>query len=774
MRTGIVLIAIGIACLALLPSLPDPLFVLFLPVCMLSAWLKPAARPGSLLLCGFLWALLHAHYTLLATLPIALEGQVVVVDGAVANLPSRDQHRLRFDFLISEARRDGQPLDLRGVLRLSWYQGAPMVLPGQRWQLAVRLKRPRGLVNPGGRDYERWLFRHGITATGYVLSTAGNRLTGREGVVGLNGLRYRLADAIRRHLAGQATASIITALAVGDRSTMTREQWHILRATGTSHLMAISGLHVGLVAGLVFFVARRLWSATGTPVLWLAAPPAAALAALLAGLVYAGLAGFALPTQRALVMLAVIMYAVILRRRVAPSTSLCLALAVVLILDPFAVLSAGFWLSFGAVAGILFGMGGRVRGIPQARWRHWWWRWGRVQWLVAVALLPATVGWFFEYPLIAPVANLLAVPWAGFVLVPLVLAAAALLLPFPVVGGGLLDAAHWAADVLWQFLDSVAGSEFILRPNAAPPALAMLAACVGALLLIAPRGYPGRLVGVVWLLPLMLFPAPRPQFGDYWLTLLDVGQGLAAVVRTRSHVVVYDTGPRYAAGFDAGRDVVAPYLRHEGIGRVDVLMLSHGHRDHTGGLEGLLAGVPADRLMSNLGTDGGLHTPCVAGGAWHWDGVDFSILHPSGGGDEQGNDGSCVLRVAGPGGRLLLPGDLEESGEAALVLREADGLRAEVLVVPHHGGRSSSSRGLLDAVRPGIALIPIGYRNRYGFPHRDVIRRLTEAGATIFDTARHGAITVKFDGTRGIQKPRLERTAHSRIWRIRDKASGAR
>jgi len=282
MRTGIVLIAIGIACLALLPSLPDAVLVLFLPVCMLSAWLKPAARPGSLLLCGFLWALLHAHYTLLATLPVALEGRVVVVEGAVANLPSGDQHRLRFDFLISEARRDGQPLDLRGVLRLSWYQGAPMVLPGQRWQLAVRLKRPRGLVNPGGKDYERWLFRHGITATGYVLSTAGNRLTGRDGVAGLNGLRYRLADAIRRHLAGQATASIITALAVGDRSTMSREQWHILRATGTSHLVAISGLHVGLVAGLVFFVTRRLWSATGRPVLWLAAPPAAALAALLA------------------------------------------------------------------------------------------------------------------------------------------------------------------------------------------------------------------------------------------------------------------------------------------------------------------------------------------------------------------------------------------------------------------------------------------------------------------------------------------------------------
>ncbi len=768
MRTGIVLFALGVTCLALLPSLPDAALVCFLPLFMLSAWLKPTARPGALFACGFLWALLHAQFTLTAILPASLQGRVLVVEGTVVGLPRGDEARLGFDFRISAARRDGQPLGLRGIARLSWYRDAPMVLPGQGWQLAVRLKRPRGLVNPGARDYERWLFRHAVTATGYVLSSAGNRLTGSDRATGLNGLRYRLADAIRQHLAGQAAAAIITALAVGDRSTMTREQWRILRATGTSHLMAISGLHVGLVAGLVFFLARRLWSATGTPVLWLAAPAAAAMAALLAALVYAGLAGFALPTQRALAMLTVVMGAVILRRRVAPSTSLCLALAVVLMLDPFAVLSAGFWLSFGAVAGILFGMGGRIRGIRQARWRHWWWRWGRVQWLVAVALLPVTVGWFFQYPLIAPVANLLAVPWAGLVLVPLVLAAAALLLPYPVVGGGLLDAARWAAEVLWQLLHGLAGVELIMRPYAAPSALAIAAAWVGVVLLIAPRGYPGRLVGVVWLLPLMMFPAPRPQQGDYWLTLLDVGQGLAAVVRTRSHVVVYDTGPRYGAGFDAGRDVIAPYLRHQGIGRVDILMVSHGHDDHAGGLEGLLEEVPVDRIISNFGTGRGLYTPCVAGTQWNWDGVDFTVLHPSRADDGRGNDGSCVLRVAGPGGRLLLPGDLEEAGEAALVLREAEGLRAEVLVVPHHGGRTSSSRGFLDAVDPGIALIPVGYRNRYRFPHAKVLRRLAETGVATFDTAHHGAISLKFDGKQGIQRPRLERRASSHIWRARD------
>ena len=768
MRTGIVLIALGIVSLTQLPGAPDPLFVAFLPIFLLLAWLHARARPVALFACGFLWALLRAQYLLVSVLPGPLEGQALVVDGRVVGLPSDDARRLRFDFQISAARRDGRALGWRGRVRLSWYEGAPMVLPGERWQLAVRLKRPRGLVNPGGMDYERWLFRRGFTATGYVLSRAGNRLTGPAGATGLDGLRYRLSSAIGGYLAGQPAAAVITALAVGDRSTMTRGQWQTLRATGTSHLMAISGLHVGLAAGLAWFFVIRLWSAAATTVLWLAAPRAAAVAALLAGLAYAGLAGFALPTQRALVMLAVIMAGVILRRRVAPSTSLCLALGAVLILDPLAVLSAGFWLSFGAVAVILLGISGHLRVTRRTCWRRLWWRWGRVQWLVAVGLLPVSIGWFVEYPLIAPLANLVAVPWAGLVLVPLVLAASALLLPVPALGGVLLDGSRLAADVLWQFLESLAGLELMLRPSGAPPLPALAAAGVGALLLIAPRGFPGRALGVIWLLPLLLLPVPRPQQGDYWLTLLDVGQGLAAVVRTRSHVLVYDTGPSYAAGFDAGRDVVGPFLRNQGLGRLDLLIISHRHDDHAGGTQGLLSAVATAQVMTNVGIRGVRAKPCLAGTRWQWDGVDFSVLHPRSGDDARGNDGSCVLAVTGPGGRLLLAGDVEAHAEASMLSRLGQGLRAEVLVVPHHGGRGSSSEAFLDAVRPRMALLPVGYRNRYRFPHRQIVRRFAERGVALFDTARHGAISVAFDGQRGVQKPRLERISDARIWRARD------
>jgi competence protein ComEC len=774
MRTGIVLLATGVLLLAYLPRAPDAAYVAFLPLFVLAAWLHPPARVPALIACGFLWALLRAHCLLGAQLPAELEGSALVVEGTVAGLPRADPHRVRFDFDVAAARRDGRIISLQGRLRLSWYDGAPMVLPGERWQLAVRLKRPRGLVNPGGMDHERWLFIRGIAATGYVLSRAGNRHVGPDGATGLDGLRRRLSSAIGKRLAGRDSGAIVRALAVGDRSAMTREQWRILRATGTNHLMAISGLHVGLMAGLAWFIVARLWAAAAMPLRWLAAPRAAALAALMAGLVYAALAGFTLPTQRALVMLTIVMGALLLQRRTAPSTSLCLALGAVLVLDPFAVLAAGFWLSYGAVAVILLGMCGRLRYGSRHRWRRLWWRWGRVQWLVAVGLAPATVGWFLEYPIIAPLANLVAVPWAGVVLVPLVLGGAGLVVIAPATGGALLDAAGWAADAMWLWLETLAGLELILRPALAPPPLAVAAACIGALLLIAPRGFPARFLGVIWLLPLFSLPVPRPQPGDIRLTVLDVGQGLSAVVRTRSRVVVFDTGPRYRSGFDAGRDIVAPYLRHQGLGRVDLLIVSHGHNDHAGGAGHLLRTVPVSEVMSNVPMAGRDTRPCRAGDRWHWDGVEFEVLHPGEGDPLEGNDGSCVLMVSGAGGRLLLPGDIEKQAESAMVSRDGTRLGADVLVVAHHGGRSSSTAAFLDAVGPRLALLPVGYRNRHGFPHGEVVARLAERGVRTFDTARDGALTLVIDARRGVQLPRRERVADAHLWRSGDASAAPR
>jgi competence protein ComEC len=767
LRTGIVMGAAGVGLVAQLPELPDATLVAFLPLAVLAAWLSAPARPMALFACAILWASLRGHCVLLATLPVELEGQTLVVEGTVAGLSAGDARRLRFDFLIADAHWDTRPLGFRGAVRLGWYRDAPAMAPGERWRLVVRLKRPRGLVNPAGFDYERWLFRRGTKATGYVVSGADNRPTSASGGTGLHGLRYRLARTISAHLEGRATAALIAALAVGDRAAMTREQWRILAATGTSHLMAISGLHVGLVAGLAYFLVGRLWSLAATPVLWLAAPRAAGLAAMAAGAVYAALAGFALPTQRALTMLGVVMAGIVAGRRVSPATSLCVALGAVLVMDPFAVISAGFWLSFGAVAVILWGMGARVRAGDGPGWRRVAWRWGRVQWLVAIGLLPVTVALFLAFPLVAPFANLLAVPWAGLVLVPLVVAGAVLLLPFPSLGAVLLDAARWAADVLWWLLVHLAELELMLRPAGAAPQLALLVACVGALLLIAPRGVPARHLGVVALLPLLFYPTPRPGYGDYRLTLLDVGQGLAAVVRTHTHVLVYDTGPSYGSGFDAGRDVIVPYLRSQGVARVDRLVISHENSDHAGGAAALHSDLPVLDMLSNDPRWRTQARPCRAETRWRWDGVDFEILNPAPGGARRGNDASCVLKVSGEGGRALLTGDVERRAEAAMLSRTPAKLRAEVLVVPHHGSRSSSTATFLDAVQPRVALIPVAYRNRYRFPHASVLARLAAREVRVLDTARHGAISVEVEREAGIRVSRLERVARSRIWRVR-------
>ncbi len=767
LRAGILLAALGVALAAQLPSLPDAALVAMLPMALAVAWLRAPVRPLALLACGFLWAVLRAHVTLLAVLPEALEGRTLVVHGSVVGLPAGDAARVRFDFLIARARQDARPIAYRGPVRLGWYRDAPRLVPGERWRLVVRLKRPRGRVNPAGFDYERWLFRRATSATGYVVSGAANRRLGASGRTGLDAWRQRLSRAIAMHLQDRPAAALIAALAVGDRSAMSREQWRVLAATGTAHLMAISGLHVGLVAGLVYFLVARIWSLTTTPLLWLAAPRAAAIAAVAAAAVYAALAGFALPTQRALAMIGVVMGAVVLRRRVLPATSLCLALAVVLVADPFAVVSAGFWLSFGAVAVILWGMSARVPAVGQPAWRRLVGRWARVQWLVAVGLLPFSIVLFLAFPLTAPLANLLAVPWAGLALVPLVLAAAVLVLPFPALGALLLQAACVAADSLWWLLVRLADLELMLRPVSAPPPPALLAACLGGLLLIAPRAVPGRMLGLVGLLPLLFHPAPRPGHGDFRLTLLDVGQGLASVVQTRAHVLIYDAGPRYGTGFDAGRDVIVPYLRARGVTRVDRLIISHGNSDHSGGAAALRSLMPTLETLSNEAAPGVRARPCRAGTRWQWDGVDFEILHPAVAGAWDGNDGSCVLKVSAPGGRALLTGDVERRAEAAMVSLARAKLRAEVLVVAHHGSRSSSSAAFLDAVRPRLALIPRGYRNRYRFPHAPVLRRLDERGVRVLDTARHGAIAVDVVREGGVRVARLERIADSRIWRAR-------
>ena len=756
MRSGTIAFLFGILLFQYLPGLPDPYLIQFLPVLLVLA-VRPGLRLPALLGCGFLWALFRAALILAHPLPIDLEGKNLRIDGVITSVPVRDGIKTQFLFETNDILGYGRTWHSPGLIRLNWYGNVPRLRPGERWLLTVRLKRPHGFMNPGSFDYERWLFQQGIVATGYVRDAHANQMIDRSERHLIATARQHAQDRIDEALDGTPFVGIVKALAIGMRADIPDEQWRVLRTTGTAHLMAISGLHIGLIAGIAFLLMRILWPLSGTPALFIAAPTCAAIGAILAALGYAALAGFSIPTQRALVMVVVTMLGILSRRNIPISVSLAWALMLVLLLDPFAVLSPGFWLSFGAVAAILWGMSARL-GMRNA-----WWKWGRVHWVVTLGIVPLTMVFFQQHPLLSPFANFFAVPWTGLVVVPLTLVGTGLAFVSPQIGAMVLGCAESAVSLVWPLLSGIADLDLVYTGLATPPLWTIGASAVGVALMLLPKGMPVRWLGAIWLLPLFLVSPARPSEGEVWFTLLDVGQGLAAVVRTRQHTLLYDSGPRYSTTFDAGRAVVAPYLHRQGLHAVNVLVVSHGDNDHVGGINGLLESVKVERIVGN-GVDTALSmTPCQAGMRWHWDGIDFEILHPGTQLYYRRNDGSCVLRVSGPGGTVLLPGDIEQEAETQLIDRYAGELAVDVLVAPHHGSKTSSTGEFLEATRPRYALFPVGYRNRFRFPHAEVVQRYIDRGTVVLSSACHGAISFKIAPGHPLS-PELHRDLGRRFW----------
>lgn len=725
---------------------------------------------------AFCWANLLAHAYLAGALEPELEGKDVLVTGIIASLPEKQARRSRFEFVPQSLQRQGVAWPVAGKLLLNWYAETPQLEVGARWQLQVRLKQPHGFMNPGGFDYEAWLLRQGIRATGYVRGGVANPLNrqlaapGSEYVV--DRLRQKLRHRLNRALEGEGMRGIILALAMGDRQQITDVQWEVFTRTGTNHLVAISGLHVGLVAAFAFFAVRRLWRCLPRVALYWPAAKAGAVSALVAASTYALMAGFSVPTQRAMLMISLVMLGIILQRRTRPGYLLAPALILVLIMDPFAVLASGFWLSFAAVAMILFGMQRRL-GPETNRWQWGWWRWGRVQWLVALGLFPLLLLLFQKASLVSPLANFIAVPWVSMITVPLTLLGTLGVWLWPVMGEFVLGLSASSLEGLWWILSALSHWSLAQWQQGVVPLWAVACAFLGFSWLILPRGVPARWVGGIWILPLVLAgPAEIPE-GEAHFALLDVGQGLAAVVQTRRHTLVFDTGPRFPSGFNTGDTVVAAYLKSRGLGRIDVLMLSHGDIDHIGGVSGLRKQIPLVRVLTSVpekmlkaGVAGA--EVCRAGEQWQWDEVEFEILSPGrhqAGARNSGNNRSCVLRVQARGSSVLLSGDIEAETERELVQTMAKKLAADVLVVPHHGSATSSSEAFLDAVSPQIALFPLGYRNRFGFPKPQVVTRYRERGVRMFDTAHHGAIEIHLGRAHGLNNISSWRQADARYWR---------
>lgn len=737
MRAAVLAFLLGLLVLHGQSALPSPAWLLGLPTVVVAAWRWPWLRLPGWFALGFAWGLLWAWWQLQNPLPADLEGVDLTVTGWIASIPESGSRRTRFELVPDTLHADGEPIALGGRLRLSWYATPPPRLTvGDRWQLTVRLRRPRGFMNPGGFDFERWLFVNGIRATGYVREQPAPRLLARAERYPIDRLRQRIGQHFEQLLPGDPYRGILTALAIGDRQGISNDQWDLFQRTGTGHLMAISGLHIGLLAGLAFWLIRRLWVLVPGLVLRWPAPQAAALGALLAATGYALLAGLSLPTQRALVMLSVALLALLLRRPAVPSRILAAALLAVLLLDPGAPLAAGFWLSFGAVAALLYALAGRYpRPVELAQWL-------RLQLVILIALAPITLSLFQTLTPIALLANLIAIPWASFTIVPSTLLAV-LLSPFSdTLAGGLLHIAARTLEFLWRILYRLAtlpGGQISL---AAPPLWALLPALPGVLLLLAPRGLPGRWLGLPLCLPLLVFPIDAPAPGSARFTLLDVGSGLATVVQTRHHVLVYDTGPWLGPRLDGGRSALLPLLRQQGVNRIDTVIVSHADGQHSGGVRSLLDALPATRIL----TASPMATPirgaeaCVAGDRWRHDGVEFRILHPPAGPNPGTDDHSCVLLVEAGGRRLLLAGDLEAAGLRALLPQLAEHAPVDILLAPHQGRRPLPLPELLELVEPRYVLFATGHGNRWGYPRPETVAGYTATGATLLDTADSGAI----------------------------------
>ncbi|HEY5635352.1 MAG TPA: DNA internalization-related competence protein ComEC/Rec2 [Burkholderiales bacterium] len=720
---------------------------------------------------GFLWAATLAHHRLADRLDPALEARDIVVRGVVTGLPVSLERGVRFEFDIES------PAGLPARVRLAWYgEPPPEVLPGERWQFTVRLRAPHGQANPGGFDYEAWLLERGIGATGSVRPRATHLRLGLRGsfMDGVARLRSAVSERFRAVLGARPAAGVLAALAVGDQNAIAAEEWRLFQRTGVTHLMSISGLHVTLVSGLVALLVGFGWRRAPALALALPARKAGAAAALVAALGYTLLAGFGIPAQRTFFMVSVVALALWSGRVASPARVLALALLAVVALDPWAPLAPGFWLSFGAVALIFWTAVGW--NLPEARPLQW----VRVQWAITLGLAPAVLLLFNQVSLVGPLANALAIPLVSLVITPLALLAA--IVPID----PLLHAAAWLTEWLLVFLEACASMPLALWQGAAPPGWAVALAIAGVLWMLAPRGVPWRVSGLALLAPAFLLPPPVPVAGQAWVTVLDVGQGLAVLVRTAGHALLYDAGPAWGggSGTDSGERVVLPVLAAQGVSRLDAMVLTHQDSDHVGGAQSVLQALEVDRLLSSLEDShpalglAASRAPCLRGMAWTWDGVRFEVLHPAPRASRpamratRSNDRSCVLRIEAGATRLLLTADIEHGAEAELLAQAASRLPADIVLVPHHGSRTSSTAAFVEAVRPDWAVVPVGHGNRFGHPAPEVVARWMDAGARVLRTDRHGAVHLRFGGTAPAIE--AERARRPRYWRAAPRADLSR
>ena len=705
-------------------------------------------------------------------LPPDMQGIDLEVVGTVVSLPQRHGDGWRFRFEPSLAVLQGSTVKVKipTLLQMGWYandrsgqQALPVIRAGQIWRFPLRLKQPHGLVNPGGFDVELWFWEQGIHASASVRTGKNSSepvLLGQSSAWAMVDWRQWARDGIQQSVSEARWAAIVSALLVGDQSGLDKADWDVFRATGVAHLMSISGLHITLWAWVARWLIQQLWRYSDlwsrSWCLWLPAPHAAQLGGLILATLYAVFSGWGVPSQRTVAMLATVCVLHYQALRWPLHTQWLVAMVVVLLIDPWALMQAGFWLSFVAV-GMLF-MAQPTQNKP--RLGQYAWSLLQEQWRLSVCLAPLGMMLFQQVSLVGLLANLFAIPWVTWVVTPLAFAG--------LIWSPLWQASAWATQVLYALLEPLALLPWAVWHSASPPwwvgAVGMLGAVVWAWRW---RGLPSW-VGMLLLMPSLFWPSARPPMGSVELLAADVGQGNAVLVRTAHHSVLFDAGPRYGSESDAGERVWLPLLQRMDE-HLNLMILSHQDADHTGGALSVHLAQPQSEVLSSITTEHWLgHSlrmkRCEAGQSWQWDEVEFSLLHPLPSDYNKllsPNARSCVLRIHAQDQTVLLVADIEALQEKALVERMGDGLRSDVLLVPHHGSKTSSSAIFLETVQPRIAWVQAGYRNRYGHPAPEVMQRYADKGIAVWDSPHCGAMHWRSDAPTQVV---CERDVQRRYW----------